>query len=352
MNQRYTFKNGYSINRVINGCWQLSKGHTIADNLDFSDIKKAFYQLLEQGFTTFDCADIYTGVEEFIGSFVAELRGSASYSADSVQVHTKYVPDISKLSEVDFAFTEKIIDRSLKRLNKDALDLVQFHWWDYDVPGCIETAGYLKRLQEKGKIKNIATTNFDTENLKKLIDAGIPVVSNQAQYSLFDRRVEREMQGYCAQNDIALLCYGTLSGGFLAERWMERNIDTIETRSQTKYLQVIEDTLEWEGYQELLCILKEIADKYSVSISNIATKYILSQKGVAAAIVGVRNSSHVASNKAIFDFELSPEDCATIKNFIDRYPNIEGEPFTLERTVGSKYRGIMKMNINNDEQNG
>ncbi len=350
MNQKYTFKNGYTINRVINGCWQLSQGHTIAGNLDFSDVKKAFYQLLEQGFTTFDCADIYTGVEEFIGSFIAELRGSASYSADSVQVHTKYVPDLAKLSEVDFNFTEAIIDRSLKRLNKDSLDLVQFHWWDYDVPGCIETAGHLKRIAEKGKIRNIAGTNFDTENLKKLIDAGVPIVSNQIQYSLFDRRVEKTMQKYCAENDVALLCYGTLSGGFLSEKWIGKNIETIETRSQTKYLQVIEDTLEWDGYQQLLGILKEIAEKYSVSISNVATKYILNQSAVAGAIVGVRNSRHVASNKQIFDFELSSDDLATIKSFIDKFPNVDGEPFTLERTVGSKYRGIMKMNINNDEQ--
>ena len=76
------------------------------------------------------------------------------------------MPDLDLLSQVDFAYTEKIIDRSLKRLNREILDMVQFHWWDYEVPGCIETAEYLVRLKEKGKIRNISVTNFDTRHLK------------------------------------------------------------------------------------------------------------------------------------------------------------------------------------------
>ena len=104
------------------------------------------------------------------------------------------------------------------------------------------------RLKEKGKIRNIGVTNFDTAHLKELVDAGIPVVSMQAQYSVFDRRTERKMLDYCKENDIKLLCYGTLSGGFLAEKWMGRKAAEPETRSQVKYLQIIEDSLGWDGY--------------------------------------------------------------------------------------------------------
>lgn len=347
---RFEFKNGYSINPVINGCWQLSQGHYLTNPLDFDDVMKGFYMLYEQGFTTFDCADIYTGVEEFIGKFVKEVKGSTQYSSDKIQVHTKYVPDLNQLDNVDFKFTEQIIDRSLKRLNKETLELVQFHWWEYETSGCIEVANHLVKLQEKGKIQNIGVTNFDTKHLKELVDAGIPVVSMQAQYSLFDRRPEKELQKYCVENNIPMLCYGTLSGGFLSERWIGKNIDVVETRSQIKYLQIIEDTLGWEGFQKLLLLLKKIGDKYEVSISNVATKYILSQPGVGATIVGIRNSNHVKSNGQIFKFTLDDKEISEIKVFLQKYPNIEGEPFQLERTVGSKYRNIMKMNLNEDEQ--
>lgn len=350
MGEKFELAPGYNINRVINGCWQLSAGHSLDGALDMKDVMLAFNELYEQGFTTFDCADIYTGAEEFIGSFVKELKDSHRYTPDCVQIHTKYVPDINILSTLDFAFTESIIDRSLKRLNRETLDLVQFHWWDYDVPGCIETAGHLVRLQEKGKIRCIGVTNFDTEHLKLLVDAGIPVVSCQSQYSVFDRRVQKKMLPYCRENGIKLICYGTLAGGFLSTKYIGHEPGAPETRSQVKYMQVIEDSLGWDGYQRLLSLLGGIAEKHGVSISNVATKYILSQPGVAAAIVGVRNSRHVKQNAQIFDFALSPDELSEIRAFIDSYGTLDGEPFELERTIGSKYRNIMHMNVNEEEQ--
>ena len=351
--QPYELAPNYFINRAINGCWQLSLGHSLNGALDMEDVMRAFHQLTENGFTTFDCADIYTGAEDFIGSFISELKqGKGTVSPEDIQIHTKYVPDINLLRDVDFAYTENIIDRSLQRLNRDVLDLVQFHWWDYNVPGCLDVAGYLVRLKEKGKIRHIGVTNFDTPHLRELVDAGIPVVSIQSQYSVFDRRTEKEMLPYCRRQGISQLCYGTLSGGFLAERYIGRTDFTPETRSQVKYMQVIEDSLGIAGYQRLLGLLKEIADAHGVSISNVATKYILDQPGVGAAIIGVRNSRHVASNTCLFRFDLAAGERNAIAALLREYPCLPGEPFALERTVGSKYRNIMHMNVNEEENRG
>jgi aryl-alcohol dehydrogenase-like predicted oxidoreductase len=92
---------------------------------------------VEAGITTFDCADIYTGVEELIGAFLADYRPGTG-GRPEVQVHTKYVPDLRSLGSLRKADVEGAIDRSLRRLRVDRLDLVQFHWWDYSVPGWIE----------------------------------------------------------------------------------------------------------------------------------------------------------------------------------------------------------------------
>ena len=350
--QRIELTKGYSISRVLNGCWQLSQGHSLNGPLDMTDVKKAFYELRDLGFTTFDCADIYTGAEEFIGSFIAELKKDPSFHDEDIQVHTKFVPDLEYLDKVDFAFTEKIIDRSLERLHKDILDVVQFHWWDYDIDGMIRTAGYLNDLRKKGKIRCVSGTNFDTKHLAMLVDAGIPIVSMQTQYSLFDRRPEKEMQDYCAKHGISLICYGTLAGGFFAERYMGVPREAIkpETRSQVKYLQVIEDSLGWDGYQKLLVILKKIADRHGVGISQVAARWVLDQPAVAAIIIGVRNSRHVEDNARIFSFDLTEEEKKELRDFISAYPTLDGEPFELERTIGSKYRSIMHMNINEEEQ--
>ena len=341
MVERLELAKDYTISRVINGCWQLSEGH-----IDIQDVMKAFHMLAERGFTTFDCADIYTGTEELLGEFLTELKTGSTLSPHDIQIHTKYVPDINLLDKVDYSYTEKIIDRSLKRQKREVLDLVQFHWWDYNVPGYVETAHDLLKLKEKGKIRNIAVTNFDTKHLSEIVDAGVPIVSCQNQYSVFDRRVEKELLPYCKDKGIHLLCYGTLSGGLLAEKWIGKEEIDPDNRSQVKYLQVIEETLGWDGYQQLLVLLQGIAEKHSVSIAHVATKYILSQDGVGASIIGVRNSRHVESNSHIFSFELDQADIDEIKQFLGNFTILEGEPFELERTIGSKFRNIMKMNLN------
>ena len=63
MVRKYELTPGYRVNRVINGCWQLSEGHSLSGTLDMADVLRAFHLLVERGFTTFDCADIYTGAE-------------------------------------------------------------------------------------------------------------------------------------------------------------------------------------------------------------------------------------------------------------------------------------------------
>lgn len=345
MAQKLELSKGYTINRVINGCWQLSAEHCLKGQLDFDDAMKGFFQLVENGYTTFDCADIYTGVEDFIGKFVTELGKTGYFSNNDIQIHTKYVPDLSKLAEVDYTYTEKSITRSLERMHRDALDLVQFHWWDWEVPGYMETLNDLFTLKEKGLIRNVGLCNFDRKHVEEVINAGFNVVSNQTQYSVVDRRPEKGLIDYSKEHGVYSFCYGTLAGGFLAERWMNVENMEPETRSHVKYLQVIGDTMGYDGFQECLRLLKEIADKYNVSISNVATRYILDKDGVGAAMVGIRNSRNVENNLKMFSFDLSGEDTRRIDEFVKKFPILEGDPFDLERTPGSKYRNIMKMNL-------
>ena len=88
-----------------------------------------------------------------------------------------------------------------------------------------------------------------------------------------------------------------------------------------------------------------------VGVSHVATKYILNRPSVACAIVGVRNSRHVADNCKIFGFELSPEDDAAITAFLDGYPRLQGDCYTLERE-SPRYKSIIHMNVNEEEQGG
>ncbi|MFD0705075.1 aldo/keto reductase [Alloscardovia venturai] len=335
---------GYEISRVLNGLWQLSRGHSLDGALDIDDIVYAFHKLVDKGFTTFDLADIYIGAEDILGTFLTELKQGSGLKPEDIQIHEKYVPDYDILTSVRFEDTERIIDRSLKKLGRDYIDLIQYHWWDYDIDRYVDVAQNLVKLQEKGKIRYIGVTNFDTEHLKKLVDGGIPVISCQSQYSVFDRRVEKSMIDYGLHAGIQQICYGTLAGGLLSERYMGVDAYTPETRSQVKYFQVIEATLGYDGYQKLLKLLYEIAVSHNVHIAQIATRYILEKRGVTATIIGVRNSRHVDDNARIFSFDFTPEDRARIDTFLAQYPTVSGEPYELERNPQSVFRSIIRMN--------
>ena len=178
----------YAIPRIVNGAWQLARDHCDRPPDEVRAVDDLL-RLADLGLTAFDCADIYTGVEELLGKFLRAWRTRGG-ARDTIRIHTKFVPDRAVLPRVDRAHVERIVDRSLRRLGVERLDLVQFYWWDYDVPGWIEAAGSLIDLQAAGKIRHVGVTNFDSALLRTLLEAGIPVVSNQVQYSLLDRRPE------------------------------------------------------------------------------------------------------------------------------------------------------------------
>ena len=196
--------------------------------------------------------DIYTGVEALIGEWL-KRRGGPGVDPP-VQVHTKYVPDLDRLATHSRADVVRGVDRSLARLGVDRLDLVQLHWWDYDVPGYVDAAAWLDELRRAGKIRHIGLTNFDQKRLAEIVAAGIPVVSHQLQYSVLDRRPANGMAAQCARDGIGLLCYGALAGGFLSDRYLDRAdpAPPLENRSLVKYRLIIDEFGGWDRFQGML----------------------------------------------------------------------------------------------------
>jgi aryl-alcohol dehydrogenase-like predicted oxidoreductase len=337
---------GYSVPRIINGAWQLSRGHA-TEPIERDAALAAFDTLVARGFTAFDCADIYTGVEELLGEF---LRRLPAERRDAVQVHTKLVPDRDALATLDRTYVERIVDRSLRRLGVERLDLVQFHWWDYEVPRYLEAAGWLVDLQEAGKIGLLGATNFDVARFDALCDAGIPLVTHQVQYSPLDTRPERGMAACCARHDAWLLCYGGLAGGFLSDAWICMSAPPAQpaNRSLVKYRLIIEEFGGWELYQDLLVALAAVARRHEVTIAQVALRWLLERPRVAAAIVGVGRSDRAADKVAVFSFALDGEDRAQIDAVLQRRAGPRGDVFDLERAPGGAHAAIMRTDLNRD----
>ena len=343
--EQIELKDGYSISRVIKGGWHLAGGH---GDIDRSQAVKDMASFVEAGIVTFDCADIYTGVEELIGDF----RRAYPSLAKDIRIHTKHVPDYAIMASVDAAYTEGIIDRSLQRLGMECLDMVQFCWWDTNVPGYVESAQVLRDLQQKGKIAELSVTNYNADVLAELKEAGIPMLTNQVQYSVLDNRAETKTIDFCRDNNMMLLCYGSLAGGFLTDNWLGKPEPTqaFSNRSLTKYKLIIEDFGGWDLFQELLQVLKNVGGRHGANIAQVAVRWVLDRPVVGAAIVGATSTRHLDQNMKVFDFKLTAEDFAEIARITDRRSGPVGDCFDLERDKTGRHGRIMKYNLNDDEE--
>jgi aryl-alcohol dehydrogenase-like predicted oxidoreductase len=150
-----------------------------------------------------------------------------------------------------------------------------------------------------------------------MADSDINIVSNQVQCSIVDRRPEVKMVPFCMKHNINLLAYGSLLGGLLSENYLGKtqpSIAQLNTLSLRKYKQMIDAWGGWILFQELLSTLKRIAQKYNVSIANVATRYILDKSAVAGVIIGVRLGivDHRNNNAHVFNFSLDKSDCDDI----------------------------------------
>lgn len=305
---RLQFTPDLNICRILNGMWQVSGAH---GRIDTKTAIATMFKYMDAGYTTWDLADHYGPAEDLIGEFKRQLVATRGKDAlSNLQAFTKWVPRPAKMTR---KLVEDNINISLKRMDVDALDLLQFHWWEYRDKNYLDALKYMAELQAEGKIKHLALTNFDTEHLQIITEAGIKIVSNQVQFSLVDRRPEVRMIEFCQQHDIKLLAYGTLCGGLLSEKYLGQpeprggNLDTVSLR---KYKNMVDAWGGWNLFQELLNVLKQIADKYSVTIPNVAVRYILDKPSVGGAIVGARLSisEHIEDNSQVFNFTLDDRD--------------------------------------------
>lgn len=337
---------GYRISRLIRGGWQLAGDHGPVDRERAIAELAAFPQA---GVTTFDGADIYRGVEELFGAFreaYGRAHGDAALAA--LRFHTKLVPDADSLPP-SRDWVERTIDRSRARLRQDRLDLVQLHWWDYAVPGLVEMALQLAELQAAGRIVALGATNLDTPHLAAILDAGVRLVALQCQYSLLDRRPAHGIAALCAARGLGLLCYGTLAGGFLTDRWLDApdpDLAALGNRSLVKYRLIIEEYGGWPAFQALLRVLRTIADRHGVGIAAIATRWVLDQPAVKGVIVGARYATHLKDNLAAFAVRLDAQDHAQLAPLLSAHLGPPGDTFALERDRSGRHGRIMKYNLN------
>ncbi len=311
------------ISRILTGLWQVADQEKGGSQVDVSQAAGALVDYADAGFDTFDMADHYGSAEI--------ITGHALKTASHAKAFTKWCP---KPGPMTAGIVRAGVEERLRRLDVDQIDLLQLHWWNFEHPAWLDALGELKLLQQEGLIYALAVTNFDAAHLEIALEEGIPLVSNQVSFSLLDRRPTGRMSEICAAWGVKLLTYGTLCGGFIADRWlgMQEPKETSDLAGM-KYRRFIDAAGGWDAFQNVLQAAHNVAEKHGVSASNVATRWVLDQPHVAGVIVGARlgENVHQSDNAKVFSFEMDDEDRATIDRSLQTTTDLPGD-------CGDEYR--------------
>ena len=295
------------ISRALTGLWQVADIERDGATIDPETGAGWLADYAAAGFDTFDMADHYGSAEIIAGRLLARDLSPRP------RVFTKWCPAPGPMTAdvVRAGVTER-----LARLGVEQVDLLQFHWWSFEHPAWLDALHELARLRAEGLIAELGVTNFDAAHFNLALSDGVPLLSNQVSFSLMDRRAAGDLAEVCERHGAWILGYGTLNGGFLSDRWLgQPEPAEIGDWSKMKYRRFLDAAGGWDAFQTVLSAAATVARRHGVSVSNVATRWVLEQRRVAGVIIGARlgENFHAADNLRLFSFALDDEDRATLE---------------------------------------
>ncbi|MBB6637056.1 aldo/keto reductase [Cohnella thailandensis] len=313
---------GLDVSRICLGCMgfgDASKGHH-RWVLDEERARPIIQKALEMGINFFDTANVYAEgtSEEIVGKVLKDLA-----NRDEIVIATKINgrmhegPNGAGLSRKAIMSE---IDKSLKRLNTDYVDLYQIHRWDYNTP-IEETMEALHDVVKAGKARYIGASAMWAWQFQKALHVAekngwTRFVSMQNHLNLIYREEEREMLPLCREEKIGVIPYSPLAGGRLAREASTQRAETDEIAKQKYDAAADLDQLVVDRVANL-------AEKHGVRRVHVALAWLLHKEPVTAPIVGATKISHLEDAVTALSFKLTPKEIAFLE-----------EPYVPHRVVG------------------
>ncbi|MBD3425868.1 MAG: aldo/keto reductase [Candidatus Omnitrophica bacterium] len=268
---------------------------------------KVVREAIDRGVNFIDTAPIYGSgrSEKVIGRAIKGRRGDVVIATKTglEQKGSSIRPNLSA------GFIRQEIEGSLGRLGLDTIDLYQCHWPDPNTP-LEETFRELIRQRDKGRIRYIGVSNFDKEILERALGI-LPVVSDQVQYSLFSRDIEKKLLPFCSEKGISILTYGSLGGGILTGKY--HSSTSFPKGDVRSFFYKYYSEPFWQKAGPVLSVLSQIAEKRKVAVPEVAINWVLSHDEVASCIVGCRNKKQLEQNIKAADWQLQAEEIELIE---------------------------------------
>lgn len=290
------------------GCWQFSKQKNLAGkfwpSLEDELIGKVVSLSLEGGINWFDTAEVYgNGASEEALSKALQAVGK---KPGEIIIATKWWPFLRFASNIP-----KTIDKRIKVLAPYPIDLYQIHQ-SFGFSNEKSEVSAMARLVKEKHIRHIGVSNFSAAKMQSAWDTlhklGIPLVSNQMQYSLLNRKIESNgVMDLAKKLGISIIAYSPLAQGVLTGKFHD-NPELIKKTGFRKSTSQFKSA-GLKKSRPLIMSLKELALKYEVTAAQIALNWVINFHGdTVFAIPGATKEIHVKENTGALSFRLSDED--------------------------------------------
>lgn len=281
-------------------------GHNLYETVDEATGVRIVKQALELGINFIDTADIYgTGRSE---ELVGKALGKQKYT---VIVATKGGITFEGSTRTGLSnhptYLRNALEASLKRLERDYVDLYYIHKPDGQIPP-EEAYGALMKFKEEGLIRAGGVSNFELTELKAALTAG-PIDALQSRYNIFQREVETEILPFCRQNQISFIPWGPLAFGLLGGRYTS---DFRLPEKDWRHRAGLFGPDVFAGNLEVVRQLKKIAEKRRIPLPQLAIQWLLSHQEVESVIAGAKHPEQVKQNSQASARELTIDEITQI----------------------------------------
>ena len=277
-------------------------------------------RFVERGGNFIDTADVYSrgASEEIIGRWLAARPGMR----DRVVVATKgRFPMGEGVNDAGLTRTHlaRALDASLRRLGVETVDLYQAHAWDPLTP-VEETLGFFDDAVRAGKIRYAGVSNFLGWQLQKAsllaqFRGLAPIVSLQPQYNLLTRDIEFELVDVCRNENIGILPWSPLAGGWLTGKYRRDQSPSGATRlgeDPGRGMEAYAPRNAQERTWQVIDALRQVAEGRGVSLSQVALAWVADRPAVTSVILGARTLEQLDDNLAAADLHLSQKETAQL----------------------------------------
>lgn len=316
---------GLLVSRLCLGTMTFGKNQWGVGGLTEKEARSLVDQAIDAGINLFDTADIYSfGESEEILGKILEGRRHKYIIATKVRGKMSDEPNDVGLSRHHILNS---IDKSLKRLRTDYIDLYQVHSWDPLTP-IEETLKVLDDLIRWGKVRYIGCSNFAAwqlaESLRISERTGLTRFETaQVYYSLVGRDIEHEIVPLCEYKKLGILTWSPLAGGYLSGKY-RRGIEGRRTTSLIGNFPLVDMAYG----DKVLDVLEDIAKQKGIGEATVALAWLLAKTFITSVILGAKNPDQLLQNLKAGDLDLTEDE-------IKRLNEISSRPLPYPQWMGA-----------------